>query len=103
MAIDLTSKALDIASEASREADNFLDAFEALVKILAVATDSGINMATYDSALAGPDSGVKHVDGATFNKLQTAIPNITTAIDAADSGGSGITIRELFNQLRQNL
>lgn len=101
MAIDLTDKALDIASQGVQFADNFLDAFENLEKLLEVATDSGINMADYNDDLAV--SSVKHIDGATFNKLATAVPNIATAIDAAGSAGAGTTIRELFNKLRQNL
>lgn len=101
MAIDLTSKAKDIAGEAVKKVDNFLDAFEALERLLGIATDSGINMVTYDDALAA--SSIKHVDGAMFNMLSTAIPNISAAIDAADSGGAGVTIRKLFNRMRQGL
>lgn len=101
MAIDLTDKALDLASEAVRLADELLDAAEELDKLLTVATDSGINMTNFDTELAA--SSVKHVDGSTFNKLSTAIPTITAALDAADGAGVGLTARELFNQLRRNL
>lgn len=101
MAIDLTSKAKDIAGEAVKQADNLLDALEAMVKLLQIATASGINMTTYDDDLAA-SGGARHVDGATFNKLSTAIPAIEAAIDAADGASAGVTIRQLLNQLRQN-
>ena len=102
MAVDLTNKALDIANQGADAADAFLDAFEQLEKVLAVSLDSGISMTDYDDDLAASEE-LMHFNGAEFNRLATAVPNIATAIDAAGSAGSGRTIRENFNKLRKNL
>ena len=100
MAIDQTAKALDIADRGAELADMFLDAVEGLEQILSIAVDCGISMTTYDDDLA--ESSLKYFDGATFNRLAVAIPNIVTAIDTAGGAGNGTTIRQLMNKLRKN-
>jgi predicted peroxiredoxin len=86
MAIDQTAVALTIADKAVQQTTQFLEAFEELEDILSQATQAGINMASFDAALA--TSSVKHVDGATINKLAVIIPALQTFLAGTSTGGT---------------
>lgn len=86
MAIDQTNVALGIADKAVQQTTIFLEAFEELEDILNQATQAGINMTNYDAALA--TSSVKHVDGATINKLAVIIPALQTWLAGQSTGGT---------------
>ncbi len=86
MAIDQTNVALDIAAKAVDQTTRFLEAFEELEDILLQATQAGINMTSFDAALA--ESSVRHVDGATINKLAVVIPALQTFLNGTSTGGT---------------
>jgi len=86
MAIDQTQVALTIADKAVQQTTVLLEAFEELEDILTQATQAGINMTAYDDALA--NSSVKHVDGATINKLGVIIPALQTFLAGTSTGGT---------------
>lgn len=89
MAIDQTNVALTIADKAVQQTTLFLEAFEELEDILSQATNAGINMTSFDAALSA--SSVKHVDGATINKLAVIIPALKTFLTGASTGGTTYT------------
>lgn len=86
MAIDQTNVALTIADKAVQQTTIFLEAFEELEDILAQATNAGITMTNYDAALE--NSSIKHVDGATINKLGVIIPALQTFLTGTSTGGT---------------
>ena len=86
MAIDQINVALTIADKAVQGTTQFLEAFEELEDVLTQATQAGINMASYDAALA--ESSIKHVDGATINKLAVIIPALQTWLAGQSTGGT---------------
>jgi hypothetical protein len=97
MAIDQTNVALDIAARAVQQATALLEAFEELEDILTHATQAGINMTSFDAALA--ESSVKHTDGATINKLAVIIPALQTYLNGTSTGGT--TYKQVLYKLRQ--
>jgi predicted peroxiredoxin len=86
MAINQTNVALTIADKAVQQTTLFLEAFEELEDILTQATQAGVSMTDYDAALA--TSSVKHVDGATINKLAVIIPALQTFLNGTSTGGT---------------
>jgi predicted peroxiredoxin len=96
MATDQTNIALTIADKAVQNVTQFLEAFEELEDVLTQATQAGINMTAFDEALA--NSSVKHVDGATINKLAVIIP----ALQAFLTGQSvtGTTYKQALYKIR---
>jgi hypothetical protein len=84
--IDQTNVALGIADKAVQQTTAFLEAFEELEDILSQATQAGITMTAYDEALA--NSSIKHVDGATINKLGVIIPALQTFLNGTSTGGT---------------
>lgn len=86
MAINQENVALDIAAKAVQETTKFIEAFEELEDILTQATQAGISMVNFDAALA--ESSVKHVDGATINKLGVIIPALQTWLAGQSTGGT---------------
>ena len=86
MAIDQTNVVLTIADKAVQNVTQFLEAFEELEDILTQATQAGINMTNFDEALA--NSSIKHVDGATINKLGVIIPALQTFLAGTSTGGT---------------
>ncbi len=86
MAIDQTNVALTIADKSVQQTTLFLEALEELEDILTQATQAGINMANYDAAFA--TSSIKHVDGATINKLAVIIPALQTFLNGTSTGGT---------------
>lgn len=86
MAIDQTNVALTIADKAVQSTTQFLEAFEELEDILTQATQAGISMVNFDAALS--TSSVKHVDGATINKLAVIIPALQTWLAGQSTGGT---------------
>lgn len=86
MTIDQTNVALTIADKAVQQTTIFLEAFEELEDVLTQATQAGINMALFDDAFA--NSSIKHVDGATINKLATIIPALQTFLNGTSVGGT---------------
>lgn len=97
MAIDQTNVALDIAVRAVQNATAFIEAFEELENLLTHATEAGVNMVSYDAALA--TSSVKHVDGATINKLAVLVPALKTYLNATSV--TGTTYKQVLYKLRQ--
>lgn len=85
MAIDQTNVALTIADKAVQGVTQFLEAFEELEDVLTQATQAGINMTAYDDALGA--SSIKHVDGATVNRLAVIIPGLQTFLNGTSTGG----------------
>lgn len=96
MAIDQTNVALTIADKAVHQTTLFLEAFEELEDILMQATQAGISMTNYDAALAA--SSVKHVDGATINKLAVIIPALQTWLAGQSTGGT--TYKQALYKIR---
>jgi hypothetical protein len=96
MAIDQTNVALNIASKTVQATTQLLEAFEELEDILTQATQAGINMTAFDAALATSD--VKHVDGATINKLATIIPALQTWL--AGNSVTGTTYKQALYKIR---
>jgi len=96
MAINQTNVALNIASKTVQSTTQFLEAFEELEDLLTQATQAGINMVTYDADLAVSD--VRHVDGATINKLATIIPALQTWL--AGQTVSGATYKAALYKIR---
>lgn len=86
MAIDQTNVALTIADKAVQQTTVFVEALEELEDILLQATQAGINMTTFDAALS--TSSVRHVDGATINKLAVIIPALQTWLAGTSTGGT---------------
>jgi predicted peroxiredoxin len=86
MAIDQTNVALTIADKAVQQTTAFIEAFEELEDVLTQATQAGINMTAFDAALA--NSSIKHVDGATINKLGVIIPALQTFLNGTSTGGT---------------
>lgn len=84
--IDQTNVALTIADKAVQQTTIFLEAFEELEDILTQATQAGVNMTAFDAALA--ESSIKHVDGATINKLGVIIPALQTFLNGTSTGGT---------------
>lgn len=98
MAIDQTNVALDIASKVIQQATNFIEAFEEMEDLLTHATQSGINMTSFDEALsASPE--IKHTDGVTINKLAVIIPALQTYLNATSTGGT--TYKAVLYKLRR--
>lgn len=97
MAIDQTAVALDIAARAVQQATILVEALEELEDILTHATQAGISLTTYDTALG--TSSVKHTDGATINKLATIIPALQTYLNTTSTGGT--TYKQVLYKLRQ--
>jgi predicted peroxiredoxin len=96
MAIDQTNVALTIADKAVQQTTQFLEAFEELEDILNQATQAGINMTNFDAALA--TSSVKHVDGATINKLAAIIPALQTFL--ASNSVTGTTYKQALYKIK---
>jgi predicted peroxiredoxin len=96
MAIDQTNVALTIADKAVQQTTQFLEAFEELEDILNQATQAGINMTNFDAALAM--SSVKHVDGATINKLAAIIPALQTFL--ASNSVTGTTYKQALYKIK---
>lgn len=96
MTIDQTNVALKIADEAVQNVTRFLDAFEELEDVLTQATQAGINMTSFDEALA--NSSVKHVDGATINKLGVIVPALQTWLAGQSTGG--ITYKQALYKIK---
>jgi predicted peroxiredoxin len=86
MAINQTNVALTIADKAVQQTTLLLEAFEELEDILTQATQAGVIMTDYDAALA--TSAVKHVDGATINKLAIIVPALQTFLNGTSTGGT---------------
>lgn len=96
MAIDQTAVAITIADKAVQQTTLFIEAFEELEDILTQATQAGINMASFDAALS--TSSIKHVDGATINKLAVIIPALQTWLAGQSTGGT--TYRQALYKIR---
>lgn len=96
MAIDQTNVALTIADKAVQQTTIFLEAFEELEDILLQATQAGINMTSFDAALA--TSSVKHVDGATINKLAVIIPALQTFLQ--NTSVTGTTYKQALYKIK---
>jgi predicted peroxiredoxin len=86
MAIDQTNVALTIADKAVQNVTQLLEAFEELEDVLTQATQAGINMTLFDAVLA--ESSLKHVDGATINKLAAIIPALQTFLQNTSVNGT---------------
>lgn len=86
MTINQTDVALTLADEAVQAVTQFVEAFEEMEDVLAHATNAGINMISFDVALE--NSSVKHVDGATINKLGAIIPALRTWLGAQSVTGT---------------
>jgi hypothetical protein len=86
MAIDQTNVALTIADKAVQNVTQLLEAFEELEDILTQATQADINMTLFDEALA--NSSIKHVDGATINKLGVIIPALQAYLNGTSVTGT---------------
>ena len=86
MAIDQTNVALTIADKAVQNVTQLLEAFEELEDVLTQATQAGINMTLFDEALA--NSSLKHVDGATINKLGVIIPALQAYLNGTSVTGT---------------
>lgn len=97
MAIDQTNVALDLAAKAVQQATNLVEALEELESVLNHATQAGISMVNFDTALAA--SSVKHTDGATINKLANLIPALQTFLNSTSTGGT--TYKQVLYKLRQ--
>jgi len=96
MAIDQTNVALTIADKMVHNATQLLDAFEEMEDLLTHALKADINMVDYDEALA--NSSIKHVDGATINKMAAVIPGIKTFLAGTSTGGQ--TYETILYKLR---
>jgi hypothetical protein len=96
MTINQVNVALDIAAKAVQETTKFIEAFEELEDILTQATQAGISMTNYDAALE--ISSVKHVDGATINKLAVIIPALQTFLNGTSTGGT--TYKQALYKIR---
>jgi len=81
MAIDLTDKALNLASEIVNEAEKFMTALENLRNLEDERAAAGITLGDYDADyLLG---SLKHIDGAALNgAINTSIPAIWTFMTA---------------------
>jgi predicted peroxiredoxin len=96
MTIDQTNVALTIADKAVQNVTQLLEAFEELEDVLTQATQAGINMTAFDEALA--NSSIKHVDGATINKLAVIIPALQTFL--AGQSVTGTTYKQALYKIR---
>jgi hypothetical protein len=96
MAIDQTNVALTIADKAVQQTTLFVEALEELEDILTQATQAGISMTNFDAALA--TSSVRHVDGATINKLAVIIPALQTFLNGTSTGGT--TYKQALYKIR---
>lgn len=96
MAINQTNVALGIADSAVQNVTRFLEAFEELEDALVQATQAGINMTDYDGALA--DSSIKHVDGATVNRLAVIVPALQTFLQNTSVGG--VTYKQALYKMK---
>lgn len=96
MAIDQTNVVLTIADKAVQQTTVFIEALEELEDILTQATQAGINMTSFDAALA--TSSVKHVDGATINKLATIIPALQTFLQ--NTSVTGTTYKQALYKIK---
>ena len=96
MAIDQTNVALTIADKAVQQTTLLLEAFEELEDVLTQATQAGINMTAFDAALA--ESSIKHVDGATINKLGVIVPALQTFLAGTSTGGT--TYRQALYRIK---
>jgi predicted peroxiredoxin len=96
MATDQTNIALTIADKAVQNVTQLLEAFEELEDVLTQATQAGINMIAFDEALAS--SSVKHVDGATINKLAVIIPALQTFLTGQSV--TGTTYKQALYKIR---
>jgi len=96
MAIDQTNVALTIADKAVQQTTLLLEAFEELEDMLTQTTQAGINMTAFDAALA--ESSIKHVDGATINKLGVIVPALQTFLAGTSTGGT--TYRQALYRIK---
>lgn len=86
MAIDQTLVALDIAGTAVTKAGELIDVLEALESERAHGVAAGLNLVDYDAEFSAADP-LKHVDGATLNKvLATVTVGVLNYLNATTVG-----------------
>lgn len=86
MAIDQTNVALDIASKAVAKAGQLVDALADLEELYKHGQRAGLNMVDYDAAFEASD--LKHVNGATLNKLLAVVTPAFRAWLVAQTSGA---------------
>jgi hypothetical protein len=100
MAINQESIGLDIASRAVVAAGNLSDALSELNGLLAWATGANISVLDQFNAAFEASGELRHVSGATLEKLVGVVaPALQTYLEATSSGGE--TYRQIIDRSRR--